>query len=366
MRVIIPPKGREKLLDELHEGHTGMNKTKNVARSYMWWPNMDKDIESRIKCCEICQMTQNCPSNAPLHPWQWPERPWSRLHIDYAGPFMGKMFLIIVDAYSKWMDVYPVHSANTLTTIEKLRQSFAIQGLPDMIVSDNGSCFTSTEFENFTKQNGIKHVKVAPYHPSSNGLAERGVQTFKEGMKKQKQGTIETKVSRFLFSYRTNPQSTTGITPSEMLMGRHLKTRLDLIKPDVGKRVQEEQFRQKLNHDKKKLREFKISDTVWVENKNKGDNWLKGIIVDKTGPLSYLVKLTSNDIVVRKHIDQLREREEMKIQDSSNELPEAQSEFIPREAEISSQERLETDRQEQTEPNDPLNEAPPANVLEDT
>lgn len=75
------------------------------------------------------------------------------------------------------MDVYPVHSANTTATIEKLRNSFAVQGLPDIIVSDNGSCFTSEEFENFMKQNGIKHIKVAPYHPSSNGLAERAVQT---------------------------------------------------------------------------------------------------------------------------------------------------------------------------------------------
>ena len=138
---------------------------------------------------------------------------------------MGKMFLIIIEAYSKWMDVYPVHSANSSITIEKLRQSFSVNGLPDMFVSDNGSCFTSSQFGTFVKQKGTKHIKTAPYHPSSNGLAERAVQTFKAGMKKQKYGTIETKLSRFLSYYRSSLQSTTGIPLAEMLMSRHLKTR---------------------------------------------------------------------------------------------------------------------------------------------
>lgn len=106
--------------------------------------------------------------------------------MDYAGPFLGEMFLLIADAHSKWMDVYPVKSATSQATIEKLRLSFSVFGLPKMLVLDNGTCFTSAEFESFMKQNGIDHVKSAPFHPSSDGLAERAVQTFKEGMKKIK------------------------------------------------------------------------------------------------------------------------------------------------------------------------------------
>ena len=88
-------------------------------------------------------------SVAPLDPWEWPSRPWERIHIDYARPFLGKMFLIMIDAYSKWIEVHPVNTAASRVTIEKLRSTFAIHGLPMTIVSDNGSNFCSEEFEEF-------------------------------------------------------------------------------------------------------------------------------------------------------------------------------------------------------------------------
>ena len=80
---------------------------------------------------------------APLHPWEWPEKPWFRIHIDHAGPVKGQLFLIVVDAYSKWIEVYPTSSTSATATIEKLRQAFATHGLPEMVVSDNGSGYTS-------------------------------------------------------------------------------------------------------------------------------------------------------------------------------------------------------------------------------
>ena len=82
---------------------------------------------------------------------------------------MGKMFLIVVDAYSKWLEVIPVNSPTSTTTIEKLRPIFATHGLPDKVISDNGTCFTSVEFVDFMRKNGIRHSTTAPYHPSSNG-----------------------------------------------------------------------------------------------------------------------------------------------------------------------------------------------------
>ena len=136
---------------------------------------IDKDIESSVQSCTECQATQSVPPSAPLHLWSWPTRRWSRLHVDYAGPFQGHMFLVVIDAHSKWIEAWPVHAATSSATIEKLRTSFAQFGLPETIVSDNGTCFVSEEFESFLQANGIKHVTSAPYHPSSNGLAERAV-----------------------------------------------------------------------------------------------------------------------------------------------------------------------------------------------
>ena len=182
-----------------------------------------------MKSCQQCQVTRHSPPPAPLHPWEWPQRPWVRIHVDYAGPFLGKMFLVVIDSHSKWMEVETVSAATSAITIEKLRAMFAIHGLPEMLVSDNGSCFTSVEFQQFTTRNGIRHVKVAPYHPASNGLAERAVQTFKEGMKKIKTDSIQCRLSRFLFHYRITPHTTTGVPPAELLMGRHLRSHLDLL-----------------------------------------------------------------------------------------------------------------------------------------
>ena len=184
-RIIIPPQGREEVMNVLHETHPGINRMKGLARSHVWWPKIDAALEERVKSCEVCQAHQKTPAAVPLHPWEWPSRPWSRVHVDYAGPFMGKMFLLIIDAHSKWLDVHCVNSATTEATIEELRATFATHGLPEMIVSDNGSVFTSGEFKVFMQRNGIRHVASAPYHPSSNGLVERAVQAFKQGMKKQ-------------------------------------------------------------------------------------------------------------------------------------------------------------------------------------
>ena len=189
----MPPQGRKKVLSDLHGGHAGVSRMKALSRSLVWWPGLDSDIEKIVKACAPCQQSQPSPAVAPLHPWQWPTRPWSRLHIDYAGPMDGKMFLVVIDAHSKWIEVFPMSHAIALTTVQHLRQLFAQFGIPDSIVSDNGTQFTAQEFQDFCKSNRIQHIRSSPYHPSSNGLAERAVQVFKQGMKKASSGTVSDK-----------------------------------------------------------------------------------------------------------------------------------------------------------------------------
>jgi len=94
-RVIIPPPGQESILKELHGGHPGVSHMKTLARMFVWWPNMEADIESTVQYCRECQMCPPVSPPAPLHPWKWPSHPWSRLHLDYAGPFLGNMFLVL-------------------------------------------------------------------------------------------------------------------------------------------------------------------------------------------------------------------------------------------------------------------------------
>ena len=105
-----------------------------------------------------CQEHQHLPAKAPIHPWEWPNRPWACIHIDYTGPIKGKMVLIMVDAHSKWLEALVVNSATSHTTIEKLSSVFATHGLPEVLVSDNGSVFTSAKFDEFVRRSGIKHL----------------------------------------------------------------------------------------------------------------------------------------------------------------------------------------------------------------
>jgi len=135
---------------------------KSLARSLMWWPGMDHGIKDMVRYCSECQRTQASPLPAPLHPWKWPTMD-------------GRMYLIAVDVHSKWMEC----AATALTMIQHLRTLFARFGIPESMVSDNGPQFTAAEFQLFCKQNGIFHIQVAPYHPTSNRLTERAVQTFK-------------------------------------------------------------------------------------------------------------------------------------------------------------------------------------------
>ena len=164
--VVIPQAGHAAVMRELHEGHPGICWMKSLARSIAWWPGIDADLERMVKDCHKCQINRKSPAPAPLHSSKWPTRPWARIHIDFAGPFLGKQFLVVVDAHSKWLEVVPVLNLTSQTTIGTLRSILATHGLPELLVSDNRSSFTSAEFHESMKHNGINHITSCPL-PSS-------------------------------------------------------------------------------------------------------------------------------------------------------------------------------------------------------
>ena len=188
IRVVIPPKLQATVLQDLHRDHVGIKRMKSLARSYFWWPGLDEDIQKLVKSCQSCQAVKSAPSSAPLHPWAWPEHPWQHVHIDLAGPFKGIMFLLLVDAHSKWPEIHKMSSTMADHTIAVLRSVFAAFGLPEQVVSDNGPQFTSQEFATFPRSNGVTHICTAPYYPSSNGAVERLVQNLQTGYEGWREG----------------------------------------------------------------------------------------------------------------------------------------------------------------------------------
>jgi hypothetical protein len=302
-RVYIPETLRDKILIELHSAHFGISRMKSLARTYCWWYGMDKDIEDIVKNCAQCQAVKPDPAKVETHIWEPAKQPFERIHIDFAGPFRnGAYFLIIVDAYSKWMDVDIMRTTTTEATIKVLRRFFSNYGIPFYLVSDNGPQFTSEAFKDFMKSNGIFHKRGAPYHPATNGQAERCIQTIKQKLKSLETKNwedLERNVRLILTQYRITKHASTDESPSERVFGRTIRSRLDLIIP-----IENEYEVEKLLE--KEIRSLSMNERVSARNYSReGGKWKFGTVIKKLGQLHYFIKM-DNGFTWKRHIDQIR------------------------------------------------------------
>ncbi|XP_011883223.1 PREDICTED: uncharacterized protein K02A2.6-like, partial [Vollenhovia emeryi] len=272
---------------------------KQLARRYVYWKLIDKDIERLVRSCPACVNIKNSPVKAPLHPWEEPENNWQRIHVDYAGPFQGHYFLIIVDAKSKWTEIEICPSApSTASTIEKFKDVFSRHGFPDVMVSDNATIFTSEELKEFCQKAGIFQKFIAPGQPATNGLAERNVQIFKNRLKAMidEPLSIQHKVQEILFRYRATPLSN-GKTPAEQYLQRQIRIQLDALKPVKF---------QASTPSKLTTRQLSVGERVQARYyANNKAQWKLGTIIKKFGQLHYLIKL-DDGYTFKRHIDQLR------------------------------------------------------------
>ncbi|UYV68598.1 K02A2.6-like [Cordylochernes scorpioides] len=161
---------QDQMLKLLHQGHIGINRMKSLARSSVWWPKMDSQIEEFVKECSPCMHHQTAPP-AENTPWPRTNQPWQRVHVDHFY-FRGDCYLLVVDANSNWIEVFPVRGTTSQENIKLLRECFARYGLPQCLVSDNGPPFNSLEFKEFLRKNNVYHLTSPAYNPSSNGIAE--------------------------------------------------------------------------------------------------------------------------------------------------------------------------------------------------
>ena len=285
---------------------------KSLARCYVWWPQLDAIIENKVQGCETCQLHWPLPPKAPLHPWESLNHSWSRIHINHAGPYLGKLYSIVVDAFSKWIEVHIVNSTFSEATIEKLCTLFSTHGLPEQIISDNATSFTSQDFQHFTKSNGIKHILTSPYHPAWNGLAERAVQTFKSVVSKL-EGSIQDRIYHFLFKYCITPQTTTSLSPCRDFGWRGDYVHLNIIHPDSTQKTLA-----KKQEQSSKPQKFKINNHVYVRNFSATQKWIPGRVIKVMGRLSYQVETETGNICWC-HVDHMRYRH------SPDYLPRSQS-----------------------------------------
>lgn len=307
-RTVVPPKFRGPILAQLHSTHPGISRMKALARSYVHWPNMDEDITAVVKSCEPCASTAKLPVKSLLSSWPIPNRPWERVHADFAGPLNNnEYYLILVDAYSKWPEVFPLSSITTEQTIIKISEVCARFGCMTTLVTDNGPQFTSALFQKFCKERNISHVFTPIYHPQSNGLAERFVDTIKRALKKS-YGNKLIFLQDFLQNYRATPNSNApnGFSPAELMMKRKITLPLDSVRPDNHKlhkrnRKMEQQFNEKHGA---KLRTFQKKEEVRVRITPNG-KWIKAHIIEPVGKVLYNL-FTENGRFYQLHVNHIQ------------------------------------------------------------
>ncbi|XP_055590830.1 uncharacterized protein K02A2.6-like [Uranotaenia lowii] len=280
-RLAIPVPFRKRCLDQLHRGHPGTQRMKAIARSYVYWPNVDNEISSYVQACRHCALTAKSPPHSAPSLWPKSTKPWERVHIDYAGPIEGDYFLLVIDSFTKWPEIVRTSSTTSTATINILRDLFARFGMPTTL-----------------------HLTTAPFHPQSNGQAERFVDTFKRAIRKIREGRSSVPISEalctFLLTYRSTPNPATpeGKSPSEAMFCRPIRTSLDLLRPPVhSENPPAELNRSFQNHDPVYAKVF--SRNQW--------HWTPGTIVERIGNVMFNVRL-ENGKLVRSHLNQLRNR----------------------------------------------------------
>ena len=313
-RVVIPKVLREKVLSILHLGHPGVTKSKMLARTLIWWPNIEIDIENYLKYCVACQSTRNAD---PTNLYSWPKsiRRMQRVHIDFAQ-FNKKYFLILVDSYSNWLDVIPVQSTDFCSIEIALLKFFSNNGFCEYLISDGGPPFNSQNFADFCEKRGIKHILSPAYHAQSNGHAEKGVQTFKNFAKKyflenpnSSSNMFLKAILDFLFAFRNTPSISTGKCPAELFMKSKCKTYLTNLNPKYNTTSIEK----KVVVPKK---QFSDGQIVYVKvHNNNFVNWQKGSIICQVSSVIY--KVLINNVYKNVHIDHLRLRYENEVSEET-------------------------------------------------
>jgi len=262
-KCYIPPSLRKDVFDSCHNLHSGVHSTINHIKLTSWWPSLSSDVREWIRNCATCSKLR--PSTkGELHSWP-SEEPFQRLHLDWCHvPDIGEL-LIIVDSSSGWIEASLPQARTSQNVIDTLTAVFSRFGIPKMIVTDNAAEFTSRELNEFCTTNGIKKVESPPYHPQSNGPAERGVQTVKNAMKAWRLNVshlpFRDYLRRILLHHRACCTRPDGKTPAELVFGR--KIRVPLTRNFL--------FSQPINY---RSRDGNLRDGTYLLERGSNTSWL--------------------------------------------------------------------------------------------
>lgn len=306
-RVVMPGSLRKEMLRRIHEGHMGIEKCQRRAREVMWWPGMSADIARVVAACETCQRHRAANPREPLVPHPVPDRPWEVVAADIFE-LKGQNYLLVVDYYSKFMEITPLNRLYSTNIIVALKMIFSRFGIPKRLVTDNGPQFTSEDFVNFSKSWEFEHVTSSPHYPRSNGLVERNVQTIKLIMMKSQESGEDWQLG--ILNFRNTPVTGEEYSPAQLLMSRKLRTRL----PTIGRKLEAKLVNKKnvMVNRQKRIVEYKnyydkgtrrllpLNENAPVRMRS-GKVWVNSKVINKApGERSYWVQ-TENGNVLRRN-----------------------------------------------------------------
>ena len=306
-RIVVPTSLRSEMLDRIQQGHQGITKCLERIKISVWWPEITKDVKRIVAACEHCQTFKPSQPKEPLLMTPLPSRPWDKLGIDLCL-YGGQNYLVMVDYYSRWIEVLHVRSTTTATCVAKMKDVFARFGFPEENVSDNGPQFASSEFRSFVESNRITHITSSPFLPNANGEAERAVQTAKRILRQRDPWLA-------LMIYRDTVISATGhSSPTQLLVGRHVKTNLPTPTSDLRscqsspEDIRENENKAKLSyarhydrrHGARSLPSLSPGDEVRVKTPQPSDWSQKGVVSTPADtPRSFVVQTPSGGVYRR-------------------------------------------------------------------
>ena len=227
-RLVIPTALRQEILQKIHSGHLGITKCRERARHSVWWPGLGRELENLIRKCPVCCKYQ-LQHAEPLCPSRFPAYPWQKVGADL---FQWKQatYLLVIDYFSRYIKIAKISGTTAIAVISQIKSIFAQHGVPQELFSDNGPQFSSGEFAQLAKEYDFTHSTSSPRYPQANGEAERAVRTVKNILKKNEDPYFG------LMVYRATPLEN-GYSPTELLMGRKLRTTIPAISEQLKPRL---------------------------------------------------------------------------------------------------------------------------------
>ena len=327
-RILIPLSMRKKILEKLHQGHQGIEKTKRRARETVFWPRINNEIESMVSKCPHCQELRNANSKEELHPHSVPVYPWQIVGTDIFH-WNNNDYLLVVDYYSRFWEVVKLRSMTAENLIIEMKKIFSRHGIPEMVKSDNGPQYASKEFRQFATNWRFKQTTSSPRYPRSNGLAERTVQSVKRLLTK----ALSSHQDPYLAILESRNTPVDGFeSPAKLLMSRNLRSIIPVLpqhfKPKTTDakafRANREriQLQQKAYHDRQ-ARNLPALEKGEFVRMRVGKQWKPAIVTKNANePRSYLVQTPEGKTYRRNrsHLIKTKEQYEWRLKEEEDEI----------------------------------------------